>query len=111
MLETLLVPLWAVARVSLLQSAVPLAVAVFVGLHAADAVGLRTPLTNAIAARARVRETFSAPGPASAVAVGIAVAVMIIGLDAVVFQPLLSGFREAVATVSPARVEGLPSTA
>ncbi len=105
-LDTLPVPLSVVALASVLQSAALLAVAVFVGLRAADAAGLRTPLTNAIAARAGVREAFSALGPAPAAAVGVASAVIILGLDAVVFQPLMPGFREAAATVSPSRVEG-----
>jgi hypothetical protein len=96
-----------VAGASLLESAVLLAGAAFVGLRAADAVGLRTPLTDAIAARARVRETFGALGPASAAAVGVAVAAIILGLEAVVFRPFLEDFQAAVATVSPSRVEGL----
>lgn len=106
-LETVPVPFPLVVLASVLQSALLLAVAVFVGLRAADAVGLRTPLTNAIAARVRVRETFAALGPMSAAAVGVAAAVIIVGLDAAVFRPLMPGFQEAAATVSPSRAEGL----
>ena len=53
-LESLPVPLPLLLIASVLQSAPLLAVAVFLGLRAADAVGLRTPLTNAIAARTRM---------------------------------------------------------
>src|SRR5437660_1283008 len=63
-------PLLVVA--SVVQSAVLLALAVFAGLRAADAVGLRTPLTNALAARAGIRAAFLALGPASAAAIGVA---------------------------------------
>ena len=106
-LETLPVSFPAIVLFSVLQSAVLLAVAVFVGLRAADAVGLRTPLTNALAARDGIRDAFVALGPVSAAAVGVIVAVLIVGLDAVVFQPLTPGFREAAATVTPSRVAGL----
>lgn len=105
-LEKLPVPLGVVALVSALQSTVLLAIAVFVGLRAADAVGLRTPLTNAIAARTGVREAFWALRPRSAAALGISVAVLIVGLDAFVFQPLMPEFRAAIATVAPSRIEG-----
>ncbi len=105
-LEALPAPLWVLAMFSLLQSALLLAVAVFVGLRAADAVGLRTPLTNAIAARAGVREALSALGPASAVAIGVGAAVLIVGLELVVFRPLTPEFQEAAAAVSPSRIEG-----
>ena len=105
--EAVTAPLPLLALASVLQSAVLLAIAVLVGLRAADAVGLRTPLTNAIAARDDVRATFVALGPLSAAGVGVAAAVAIIGLDALVFRPLMPGFQEAVATVSPSRVEGL----
>ena len=106
-LETIPAPLPAIVLASLAQSAVLLVLAVLVGLRAADAVGLRTPLTNAIAARANVREAFAGLRPASAAAVGIATAVLVSGLDALVFRPLVPGFQEAVATVAPSRVEGL----
>ena len=106
-LEQVPLPLAAVALASLVQSAVLLAVTVFFGFRAADAVGLRTPFTNAIAARANVRETFMALGPVSAAAVGVAVAVLIVGLDAIVFRSLMPEFGAAVATVAPSRVEGL----
>lgn len=105
-LEALPAPLWALAMFSLLQSALLLAVAVFVGLRAADAVGLRTPLTNAIVARAGVREALSALGPASAVAIGVGAALLIVGLELVVFRPLTPEFQEAAAAVSPSRIEG-----
>jgi Type II CAAX prenyl endopeptidase Rce1-like len=106
-LEAITVPFPLVVLASLLQSAVLLAVAVLVGLRAADAVGLRTPLTNAIAARAKVRATFAALGPLSAAAVGVGAAIVIVALDALVFRPLMPGFQEAAAAVSPSRVEGL----
>lgn len=105
-LQAMTVPFPLLVLASVFQSAVLLAIAVFVGLRAADGVALRTPLTNAIAARARIRETFMALGPVSAAAVGIACAVIIVGLDSVVFQPLMPGFREAAAAVSPSRLEG-----
>jgi hypothetical protein len=106
-LAAMTVPFPVLVLASLLQSALFLAVAVFVGLRAADAVGLRTPLTNAIAARARVRVTFAELGPLSAAAVGVGSAVVIVALDALVFRPLMPGFQEAAAAVAPSRVEGL----
>src|SRR5258708_32834284 len=80
-LESLPVPLAALLLASVLQAAVLLAVAVFVGLRAADSVGLRTPLMNAIAARSQIRETFQELGPVSAAAVGAAVALIILALE------------------------------
>ena len=106
-LETIPAPLPAIVLASLVQSAVLLALAVFLGLHAADAVGLRTPLTNAIVARAHVPEAFAGLRAGSAAAVGVAAAAVVIGLDALVFRPLVPDFQEAVATVAPSRVEGL----
>ena len=106
-LEALPVPLAVAVGASLIQSALLFAVIVFAGLRAADAVGLRTPLTDAIAARVRFRETLSALAPVPAAAIGVAEAAVIIGLERVVFQPLLPEFREAIATVSPSRVKGL----
>ena len=105
-LEKLPVPLGVVALMSALQSAVLLAIAVFVGLRTADAVGLRTPLADAIAARTGVRGAFWALRPRSAAALGISVAVLIVALDALVFQPLMPEFRAAIATVAPSRIEG-----
>jgi membrane protease YdiL (CAAX protease family) len=106
-LQQLPVPIAVVALAGLVQSSVLLAIAVFVGLRAADAVGLRTPLTNALAARANVRATFMALGPASAAAIGIATAAVIVGLDVLVFRPLMPEFGAAVTVVSPSRWLGL----
>lgn len=106
-LATIPMPLPVIALASVAQSAVLLAVAVFAGLRAADTVGLRTPLTNAIAARAGVAGAFATLGPRSAVAIGIAVGALIVVLDAIVFQPLMPGFQDAVATVAPSRLQGL----
>ena len=106
-LESVKVPFPVLVVASVLQSAVLLAIAVFAGLRAADAVGLRTPLTNALAARSGVREALGGLGPWSAAAIGIAAGALIIGLDALVFQPLLPGFGAAAGAVSPSRVEGL----
>jgi hypothetical protein len=99
-------PLWAIGIASTLQSALLLAIAVFVGLRAADAVGLRTPLTNAIVARAGVREALAALGPVSAAAIGIGAAAIIVGLELVVFRPLTPEFQQAVGAASPSRFEG-----
>jgi len=100
-------PLPLLALASVVQSALLLALAVFVGLRAADAVGLRTPLTNAIAGRAGIRAAFFALRPASAAAIGVVSAIVIVGLDAFVFTPLMPGFQEAAATVTPSRIDGL----
>jgi membrane protease YdiL (CAAX protease family) len=105
-LAALPAPLWALGIASALQSALLLAIAVFVGLRAADAVGLRTPLTNAIVARAGMREALLALGPASAAAIGVGVAAIIVGLELVVFRPLMPEFQQAVGAVSPSRFEG-----
>lgn len=107
LLESLPMPLPALLLFSVLQSAVLLAIAVFVGLRAADAVGLHTPFTNAIAARARIREAFNELGPASAAAVGAAAAVIILVLETVIFRPLIPEFTAAVGTAGLSRVEGL----
>ena len=106
-LDAVPAPLPLIVLASVLQSCLLLAVATFIGLRAADAVGLRTPLTNAIAALVRVRETFAALRPVSAAAIGVAAAAVIIGLDAAVFRPLMPGFEEVIATVSPSRPLGL----
>lgn len=106
-LESVRMPFPVLVVASVLQSAVLLAIAVFVGLRAADAVGLRTPLTNAIAARSGIREALRRLGPWSAAAIGIAASGLIIGLDAVVFRPLLPEFGAAAASVAPSRIEGL----
>lgn len=100
------VPFPLLVLASLLQSAVLLAVAVFVGLRAADAVGLRTPLTDAIAARAQRIAALTALGPVSAAAVGFAVAALIVGLEAVVFRPLVPEFTRAVVAVDVSRLAG-----
>jgi CAAX prenyl protease-like protein len=107
LLESIPVPLSALLLLSVVQSAVLLAVAVFVGLRAADAVGLRTPLTNAIAARAQIRETLRRLGPASAATVGGAVALIILVLEIVIFRPLIPEFTAAAATAGSSRVAGL----
>lgn len=105
-LEKVPLPLAAVAALSAVQSAVLLAIAVFIGLRAADAVGLRTPLTDAIARRSSVGEAFRALGPVSATAIGVTVALVIVVLDAFVFQPLMPEFSAVIATVAPSRIEG-----
>lgn len=106
-LETLPVPLSAIAIASVLQSAVLMAVAVFAGLRAADAIGLRTPLTNAIAARMGVRPAFHTLGPASAATIGVCVAAVILALELIVFRPLMPEFQQAIETLgAPSRLEG-----
>jgi hypothetical protein len=106
-LEAIPVPLPTLLLLTVLQSAVLLAVAVFIGLRAADAVELRTPLTNAIAARAQIRDTFRRLGPASAAAIGAAVAVIILVLETFIFRPLIPEFTAAAGTAGVSRVEGL----
>lgn len=107
MLESLGIPLPALLLASVAQSAVLLAVSVFVGLRAADAVGLRTPLTDAIVRRSGVRTAFTRLGPLSAAAIGAAAALAILVLEVVVFRPLIPEFTAAVAGVAPSRLHGL----
>ncbi len=106
-LESLGIPLPALLLASVVQSAVLLAVSVFVGVRAADAVGLRTPLTDAIARRSGVRAAFTRLRPLSAAAIGAAAALAILALETVVFRPLIPEFTGAVAGVAPSRLQGL----
>ena len=105
-LESLPVPLPLLLIASVLQSALLLAVAVFLGLRAADAVGLRTPLTNAIAARTRVREAFQELRPLSAALIGAAAGLSILALEMLVFRPLIPEFTAAAGTAGLSRLEG-----
>ncbi len=105
-LESLSVPVPLVLVASVLQSAVLLAVAAFVGLRAADAVGLRTPLTDALLTRASVAATFRSLRPLSAVAVGAMAGGVIVILDVIVFQPLVPEFMLAAATAEVPRWAG-----
>ena len=106
-LESLGIPLPALLAASVTQSAVLLAVAVFVGLRAADAVGLGTPLTDAVARRLGVRSAFMRLGPFSAAAIGAVAALAIVALEVVVFRPLIPEFTAAAAGVAPSRLQGL----
>lgn len=106
LLESLPVPLPALLLASVLQSAVLLAIAVFVGLRAADAVGLRTPVTNAIAARTRIRETFRELRPLSAAAIGATAGLTILALELAVFRPLIPEFTAAAGAAGLSRAEG-----
>lgn len=106
LLETLPVPLPVLVLASVAQSTVLLAVAVFVGLRAADAVRLRTPVTDAIAARVGVREAFDRIGWPSAAAIGVALAALIVGLEMLVFRPLVPEFTQAAGTADVSRLAG-----
>lgn len=105
-LESVPLPLPVVALASVLQTAVLLAVAVFVGLRAADAVGLRTPLTDALVTRAGVGAAWRALRPASAVMVGAVVGGLILGLEHLVFRPLLPDFAAAAGASEVTRAQG-----
>lgn len=106
-LEALPIPLPLALAASVAQSAVLLAAAAFLGLRAADAVGLRTPLTDALARRRGVREAFTGLGPLSCLAIGAVTAVAIVAVDQILFAPLTQEFRASVAEVMPTRLEGL----
>lgn len=106
LLESLPAPLPLLLLASVLQSAMLLAIAVFVGLRAADAVGLRTPLTNAIAARSRIRETFGELRPLSAAAIGATASFTILALELLLFRPLVPEFTAAAADAGLSRAEG-----
>lgn len=106
LLESLPVPLPIALLASVAQSAVLLALAVFAGLRAADAVGLRTPLTNALVGGGSVRDAFLALRPAPAAVIGGAVGIAILFLDAIVFAPLLPEFTQASATIGGSRLAG-----
>jgi len=105
-LEGLSVPLWALAAASVAQSAVLLGLATLAGLRAADAVGLRTPVTDAVAARVDVRGAVRTLRPTSSAAIGAAAAVLVVGLEFVVFRPLTPEFQEAAQGASASRLEG-----
>jgi len=105
-LEAVAQPLPVIALASAAQSAVLMAMAVFVGLRAADAVGLRTPLTNALAARRGITAAVKTLGIPAAVGVGVVAAGIIIALDEVLFRPLLPEFYQAATRVSPSRLLG-----
>ena len=107
-LESLPVPLPLLLIASVLQSALLLAVAVFLGLRAADAVGLRTPLTNAIAARTRMREAFQELRPLSAALIGAAAGLSILALETLVFRPLIPEFTAAAGHGGTVTAGGLP---
>lgn len=106
LLESTGVPLPLLLLASVTQSTVLLGVAVFVGLRAADAVGLRTPLTNAIARRAGVAAAFKQLGPVSAAVIGVAAALAIVGLEFAVFRPLIPEFTAAAGAAAPSRLHG-----
>jgi membrane protease YdiL (CAAX protease family) len=106
-LESLGIPVPVLLLASVAQSAVLLAVAVLLGLRAADAVGLRTPLTNAIARRSGIRREFGALDPISAAAVGAAAAVAILALEVAVFRPLIPEVTAAAGAAAPSRLQGL----
>jgi len=98
-LESLPVPLPLLLIASVLQSAL---------LRAADAVGLRTPLTNAIAARTRMREAFQELRPLSAALIGAAAGLSILALETLVFRPLIPEFTAAAGHGGTVTAGGLP---
>lgn len=104
-LATVTVPMATIVFASIAQSVVLFAVAVFVGLRAADAVGLPVPLTGAIAARSGVRQAFVALRPVSAALIGAGVGAALILLEVVVFQPLVGAPLQGA--VAPSRLQGL----
>ena len=101
------VPLGVVAAAGLVQSAVLFAVATFLGLRAADATGLRTPLIDALAQRASVAAAWRSLRPLSAATWGVGVAAVIAALDFGLFLPNLPEFRAAANAVTPERWQGL----
>jgi len=105
-LEQVQLPLPVLVLASAAQTAVLLAVAVLLGLRAADAVGLRTPLTDALAFRRGVGEAFASLGPVRAAVIGALAGSLIIGLDVLVFAPLL-GPGGMPAVEAPGRLAGL----
>jgi hypothetical protein len=105
-LESLPVPLPIALLVSMLQSAALLAAAVFAGLRAADAVHLRTPLTDAWVGRKSVATAFKELRPRSTIALGFVVGTTIVVVDAFVFVPLLPEISASNPALRPSRLAG-----
>jgi hypothetical protein len=105
-LESLPVPLPIALVVSMLQSAALLAAAVFAGLRAADAVRLRTPLTDAWVGRKSVVTAFKELRPRSTIALGLVVGMTIVVVDALVFVPLLPEISAPNPALRPSRLAG-----
>ncbi len=94
-------PAAALVALSLLQSAILLAVATFGGLWAARRLGLGAPLLQAALRGQRV--PYPPLGPAAAAAVlGVVASLVIVGLDAGVFAPALrAGSVAAPPAIAP----------
>jgi len=99
-------PLALVIASGIVNSAIFIAVAVGVGLAAARAVGLRAPVSAAIAYGGDALAEARRLGPWSALALGAGTAVVIIALDLALFRAQASALAAATAA-RPERWQGL----
>lgn len=85
------IPIPAIIAISTIQSAVILSVMTFAGLWAARKLGLGAPLVDALIYKEVLAHDVHQNGT-RAIALGVAAAFLIIGLDLLVFGPILGYF-------------------
>ena len=99
-------PIPLIILTSLLSGAVEMVIAVGVGLAAARAVGLRAPISQALAERGDVREAIRRIDVPLAVILGVTASVAIIVLDVTVFREASASFAQS-GVATPSRIAGL----
>jgi len=82
-----------------------MAVAVGVGLAAARAVGLRAPISQALAERTDLRAAIRQIDAGRAVILGVAASIAVIALDLTVFREAVAGFTQT-GIAPPPRIVG-----